>query len=295
MFSKVLVATDLSPASDAVLDCLDGLHSLGAREVTLLHVIFVHLHYPETYDTEEAIRKAGEPKLEEQTTRLQEKGFTVTAETAVGRPAKVVAQYAAERGMSLIVVGSHGASMQREVLLGSVTTELLHRATAPLLVVRHKILEEPDGQVRCELACADILADVLHPTDFSDTAERAFSYVQKLAAGGARRIRLLHVQDQAKLSPHLADRLAEFNEIDSARLSRLRDRLVSVGAPHVFTEVAYGSPTSEIIKRASDGATTLIVLGSQGRSFLAEVFLGEVAHNVARLAPVPVLLIPHPR
>ena len=29
--------------------------------------------------------------------------------------------------------------------------------------------------------------------------------------------------------------------------------------------------------------------------FLAEVFLGEVAHNVAHFAPVPVLLIPHPR
>ena len=74
MFSKVLVATDLSPASDAVLDCLDGLHSLGTREVTLLHVIFVHLHYPETYDTEEAIGKAGKPKLEEQSRRLQGKG-----------------------------------------------------------------------------------------------------------------------------------------------------------------------------------------------------------------------------
>lgn len=295
MFSKVLVATDLSPASDAVLDCLDGLKSLGTREVTLLHAIFVHLHYPETYDTEEAIREAGRPKLEEQATRLQAKGFEVTAETAVGRPAKVIAQYAAEQGMSLIVVGSHGASMQRDMLLGSVTTDLLHKATTPLLVVRHKILEEPGGQVRCELACSDILADVLHPTDFSDTAERAFSYLERLAAGGAKQIRLLHVQDQAKIAPHLADRLAEFNEIDSARLSRLRDRLLSVGAAHVFTEVSYGSPTSEIIRKASDGSTSLIVMGSQGRSFLAEVLLGEVAHNVARLSPVPVLLIPHPR
>jgi nucleotide-binding universal stress UspA family protein len=197
--------------------------------------------------------------------------------------------------MSLIVVGSHGASMQRDALLGSVTSELLHKATSPLLVVRHKIIEEPGGQVRCDVACSDILADLLYPTDFSDTAERAFSYVEKLAAGGAKRIRLLHVQDQAKLSPHLGDRLAEFNEIDSARLSRLQDKLRSLGAVHVHTEVAYGAPTSEIIKRASDGSTSLIVMGSQGRSFLAEVFLGEVAHNVAHLAPVPVLLVPHPR
>jgi len=277
MFAKALFATDLSPASDAVIDCIEGLRSLGTRQILLLHAIFVHVHYPETYDTEEAIRKASKPKLEEQSRRLREKGFRVTAETAVGRPAKVIAQYAAERGMSLIVAGSHGASMQPDVLLGSVTSELLHKATSPLLIVRHKIVEEPSGQVRCEVACSDILADVLYPTDFSDTAERAFSYVEKLAAGGATRIRLLHVQDQAKLSPHLGDRLR------------------SLGAVHVYTEVAYGSPTSEIVRKASDGSTSLIVMGSQGRSFLAEVFLGEVAHNVAHLAPVPVLLIPHPR
>lgn len=293
MFAKVLIATDLSPASDAMLSCADSLHSLGTRDVALLHAVYVPLHYPETYDMEEVIRKAGADKLREQATRLQKKGFQVTAEMAAGRPANVISERAAKQGMSLIMAGTHGASLYRDVLIGSVANELLHRATCPLLLVRQKILEDPSGRAHCEAACSDLLADVLYPTDFSDTAERAFSYVEELVTAGAIRVRLLHVQDQAKLAPHLTDRLAEFNEIDSARLGRLKDRLHSLGASDVQTEIAFGSPTSEIIKRASDGSTSLIVMGSQGRSFVAEVLLGEVAHNIACLAPVPVLLIPH--
>lgn len=292
MFSKALIATDLSPASDTVLDCMGSLRSLGTREVLLLHAIFVHVHYPETYDTEDALRKASVPKLEEQRARLQAEGFQVTAEMVVGRPARIISQYAAERDMSLIVVGSHGASLQRDVLLGSVANELVNRATLPVLVVRQKITEDPAGRARCEAACTDLLADVLHPTDFSDTAERAFTYVEKMAASGVKRVRLLHVQDHARLMPHLAERLPEFDATDVARLGRLKDRLRSLGKADVAIEVTHGFPAPEIVKRASGGTVSLVVMGSQGRGFVAEVFLGSVAHNVVRLAPVPVLLVP---
>lgn len=292
MFAKVILATDLSPASDTVIDCMGGLRSLGTREIVLLHAVFVQVHYPETYDTEEALRRAAAPKLEEQRGRLEGMGFRVTTEMPAGSPPRVISEYAEDHDASLIVVGSHGASLQHDILLGSVTNEVIHRGTRPVLVVRQKVIADSSGRARCEAACRDLLADVLHPTDFSEVAERAFTYVEKLAAAGARRIRLLHVQDQARLSPHLIDRLAEFNATDLARLERLKDRLDSGGGPEVVAEVAYGSPTSEIVKRASDGSTSLIVMGSQGRGFIAEVFLGSVAHNVVRLAPIPVLLVP---
>ena len=58
MFAKALFATDLSPASDAMIDCIAGLRSLGTHEILLLHAIFVRVHYPEMYDTEDALRKA---------------------------------------------------------------------------------------------------------------------------------------------------------------------------------------------------------------------------------------------
>ena len=45
MFKKILVATDLSEASDRVIGCLHGLRSFGATEVILVHALGIkYLH-----------------------------------------------------------------------------------------------------------------------------------------------------------------------------------------------------------------------------------------------------------
>ena len=103
---------------------------------------------------------------------------------------------------------------------------------------------------------------------------------------------MLHVQDKARIAGHLERQLPEFNRIDEERMQRLRRRLLDQGAEDVRIEILYGSPISEIVRRAKDGDYALIVMGSQGRGFVSEVFLGSVSHNVVRQAPIPVLLIP---
>jgi hypothetical protein len=43
MFASVFVGTDLSAASDGLIACLCGLHSLGTRDVTLVHALLLNL------------------------------------------------------------------------------------------------------------------------------------------------------------------------------------------------------------------------------------------------------------
>lgn len=86
--------------------------------------------------------------------------------------------------------------------------------------------------------------------------------------------------------------MAEFNEIDQARLERLKERLIHIGGREVSIEIPYGSTTREILRAVNNHPYSLIVMGSQGRGFISEVFLGSVSHNIARKAPVPVLLVP---
>lgn len=69
-------------------------------------------------------------------------------------------------------------------------------------------------------------------------------------------------------------------------------RLEECGAARVDTEIPYGSPTQVILERARSNAFSLIAMGSQGRGFISEVFMGSVANNVARHAPLPVLFVP---
>lgn len=132
---------------------------------------------------------------------------------------------------------------------------------------------------------------ILFPTDFSDNAEHAFSTVKGLVANGAKHLTLLHVQDKEKISRHLADRLPEFDGIDRERLERMKNDLPGYTGK-VDCELSYGHPASDIVARARKGDISLVVMGSQGRGFVGEVFLGSVSHLVARQAPASVLLVP---
>jgi nucleotide-binding universal stress UspA family protein len=210
----------------------------------------------------------------------------VKVELAAGLPKLEINRIAAERGSALVVVGSHGQTMSGEVRLGGVASEVLHNARSPVLFVRLAITTIQD-RTRCEVACSGLLDHILFPTDFSDNAEHAFATVKDLVASGAKRLTLMHVQDKERLSRHPADRLPELDRIDRERLERMKRDLGKVDY-----ELAHGHPANEIVARAGKGDVSLVVMGSQGRGFVSEVFLGSVSQQVARRAPVSVLLVP---
>jgi nucleotide-binding universal stress UspA family protein len=108
-------------------------------------------------------------------------------------------------------------------------------------------------------------------------------------------VTLLHVQDQAHFDPHLLYRLAEFNEIDRDRLERMKEVLQRQGKADIGIELCYGSPFTEINRVVRVREVHLVVMGSQGRGFVKELFLGSVSHNVARHSDAAVLLIPAKR
>jgi nucleotide-binding universal stress UspA family protein len=287
MFSKMLVATDLSEASDRVICTLGGLKALGTREALLIHCFNIR----DVGSLADTLMEQARPAFEKQKKVLEDQGFRVTAKMVLGLPHIEINRQADEHDCSLIVVGSHGETMAGEIMLGGVASAVIHSATRPVLILRLRLKDE-DGRSVCEEPTCNPLGHVLFPTDFSDNAEHAFSYVQRIAECGAKRITLLHVQDQIKIDRHLKDRLEEFNRIDTERLERLKAELVKRGVQDVRIELPYGSPKKEIVARTKRDDVSLVVMGSQGRGYLAELFLGSVSHAVARHSEVPVLLIP---
>lgn len=287
MFKKALFATDLSPASDAVLKYLKSLQPLGCTEIVLTYVLYVkHM-----VGLAQAILEEATPELQRQKTALESEGFSVSVETPLGVPGPAITDLAIEKGCSLIVIGSHGHAMAREIALGSVATDVIHRSQIPVLVVRLAIIEKA-GKLCCEVTGGDILSSVLYATDFSDNAERALQYVEKLVQSGCKKVTLVHVQDASRISPHLKERLEEFNSIDRARLERIRERLLGIGAEAVDIQLPYGSPAKEILDRIAEACPSLVIMGAHGRGFIADMFLGSVSHNVVRHSNSPMLLIP---
>jgi nucleotide-binding universal stress UspA family protein len=286
MFSKVLIATDSSPSSMAVVRCAKSLRHLGTKEFVLAQCFQIREHVAFPHQIKSYI----ESTLNAQKEILEKEGIPTTIVVEAGFPGTGIPRIAAEKNCSLIVSGSHGHNFASEILMGGTSAEILHNATRPVLIVRLK-LDEDTGQIICAGNSCDFMHHVLYPTDFSAYAEQSFHYVKKLVECGAHRVTIMHVQDKSRLGGHLKDRLEDFNKIDMERLEDIKERLKNISNAEIDMEIPYGSPTEEILKRIEKGDVTFTIMGSHGRGFISEMFLGSVSHNVARHSEVPVLLI----
>ena len=287
MFEKIVLATDLSPAWDEIVACAGEFKGLGCSQVILAHVITVRF----LAGMEAALRKEAEPRLEEQKKILESQGLRVTVEIPFGLPAFALNEVARRYEADLIVVGSHGKSLWREGVLGSVSSAVLHHTVYPTLLLKIKVDEEKEKGT-CRLHCTEMLGHILFPTDFSETAERALGYVERLAQRGASRVTLLHALE----APGCETYPPGYREVAEATarhfLEKCQRHLEDARVIQVQPQLSPGHPIPVILEALRTMDCSLIIMGTQGKGLIKEIFLGSVAHNISRLAPCPVLLIP---
>jgi len=289
MFRKILVCTDLSPASDALIQCVDNFKALGLEEIVLAHVIYV----ANTPGLGEMLADEARPGLERQRKFLKGQGLKVVVEMPFGKPAHTLHDTAEKQDVSAILIGSHGESLAKDLLLGSVVHRLLQLAEKPVLLIPKAILEREGERKTCDALCGDLFRHPLFATDFSEPAGRAFHYLEHIVAHTRPpEVTLFHVQDQGRIQPHLAYRLDEFNRIDLERLEGLEARLKRFGEAKVHKEVEFGRPGPLIVEKIRKGGYSMLVIAGQGRGYMAEAFLGRVANHVVHRSTIPVLVVP---
>jgi nucleotide-binding universal stress UspA family protein len=287
MFNKIVLATDVSPAWDEIVACAGEFKSLGCKEVILTHVITVKF----LGGLEATLRAEAEPKLEAQKQQLLAQGFKVNVEIPTGLPAYSLNDVARRHGADLIVVGSHGKSLWREQVLGCVTCAVLHRTEHPVLLLNVRIKEGMEVGT-CRIVATELLRHVLLPTDFSEIAERACTCVERLAPRGISQVTVVNALDVpgGEAYPQGFQETAEGQAREA--LMAWKERLLKAGVPVVHAVFDPGHPFPAILKILEAQDISLVVMGTQGKGFIREIFLGSVAHNISRLAPCPVLLIP---
>jgi nucleotide-binding universal stress UspA family protein len=139
VFGRILVGVDGSPES---VEAARQAARLSAGELTLLAAWRLPppttggLGAPSGYAEvdEEPYRKAASDAAEEARRVLGNGQPVVKVVRAVAWEALLDEVEDADR--SLVAVGSHGQSRMRGIVLGSTTTELVHKAPCPVLVVR---------------------------------------------------------------------------------------------------------------------------------------------------------------
>ena len=75
-------------------------------------------------------------ELSEANALLTGKGIAAKMVESHGDPAEGIVETAKETGADLVVVGTRGANLASRVLLGSVSTKVVHEAPCDVLVVR---------------------------------------------------------------------------------------------------------------------------------------------------------------
>jgi nucleotide-binding universal stress UspA family protein len=137
---------------------------------------------------------------------------------------------------------------------------------------------------------------IICATDFSPAGEAAVGVAASLARRLGQPLVLVH----SVQIPYASITYAAAVPVDWARpvyeaaagqLETAAESLRSAGLA-VMTELRFGPPVASILELARSRDAEAVVLGTHGRGGLARFFLGSVAEQVVRDAPVPVFVVP---
>jgi nucleotide-binding universal stress UspA family protein len=141
---------------------------------------------------------------------------------------------------------------------------------------------------------------ILCPVDLSECSHAALAHALILAKAGNAKLDVLHAfYVPENIQPHLLVwantgprpiwQIAE----EQARKD-LDDFLARHGTDltqRIDLHVVHKDPTSAILDFAAEHGSSLIVMGTHGRSGASRLFMGSVAERVVRRAPCPVLTV----
>jgi len=140
MYTKILVAIENSAADRAVLEHIVSLAKLTGARLLLVHVAdgFAARHFDDL-----KLRESEEIRDDRQyLARLSEditgRGVPCAARLAMGDPATELVKVAADEGVDLIAMSTHGHRFLQDLLRGSTADRVRHGVTVPVLMVRAK-------------------------------------------------------------------------------------------------------------------------------------------------------------
>lgn len=138
---------------------------------------------------------------------------------------------------------------------------------------------------------------ILYPTDFSDVSKKALDYIKQLKEGGAKEVLILHVIDERGVEPVVRYGPGSAVAVEKKMREDAMEEIRSIEEEleeHGFkaeSRITAGIPLREILNVEKSEGTSVIVLGSHGKSNLAEMPLGSVSEKVIRQCKGPVLVI----
>ncbi len=139
---RILVPLDFSRHADPVLDWALHLAEEHRSAIALLHVYHLPVEFQQLEgaylpaDFWSNVKQEAEQQLERYAERVRARGIEVEAVVREGYPATVIVDEIESLDIDLVVIGTHGRTGLKHLLLGSIAERVVQHAPCPVLSVK---------------------------------------------------------------------------------------------------------------------------------------------------------------
>jgi nucleotide-binding universal stress UspA family protein len=218
---------------------------------------------------------------------------------------ELVVEECARAHADLVVMGSRGLGGLARMLLGSVATQVVATASAPVLVVRgddtahedEQQKQEEDGHIRRWLVAVDLSAESCHALRLAALlADPKYDRLVACCIAGPNSGSMSGSSGEAKKEAAAAEEEEEEEEEEKHTLGRQLSLLIERhGHGRKWERVVIDPVEKEeagdvILRMAHTHKADVLVCGARGRTGLARALLGSTSDYLVRHAACPVLV-----
>lgn len=270
---KILVPCDFSKTA---LNAYQFALEAASKSRGAVHVVSV-IELPVIHDTmavpaigyEQSLFKEYEESFKKRFSKLETKfkvppGVKVKYSVLFGRVARMISDFAAENKMEVIIMGSHGATGAKEVLIGSNAEKLVRNSPVPVLVIKKST---PAG-----------IKNIIFPNTLkTEQQEELVMKVKALQAFFDAHLHVLWINTPSNFTPdnQTFERLNKF-----AKRFMLKNYTL-----HVFNSTFEEEGIIEFTKMIKGD---MIAMGTHGRKGFSHAILGSTAEDVVNHVQCPI-------
>lgn len=284
---NILFPTDFSDCANQALKYAIGLARYKKATLHFLHAMVLY-NPAEYFDNVVAIydqlKQASTQEMANLVSTNQISDLTVEqVQVPALSASSMIIDYAQQYDIDLIVMGTHGRSGLKHLLMGSIAEQVVRLSSCPVLTAR-----------QTDTVNSAAFERILIPIDFSEHSRQALAYGVELAWHYGAEIQLVHVvetpiypafygHDQL-VAPATLPHVRAGAEEELTKWLNEAAKADTKGSVHVIE----GKAADAITKFAQENSTNLIVLSTHGLTGLAHVMIGSVTERVMQAAPCPI-------
>jgi nucleotide-binding universal stress UspA family protein len=276
---RVLNPTDGRPPAAAAAGLLASLVDPRSVEVTVLHV--------DEYGNRLVADRFAAEVIDQALRRLRYAGFTAGSKRARGSIKRAIERELTDGGYTLVVLGAGNTGSIGRLILGGVSTFVVHRSTVPTVVVQRPPIEGrqrlrtvvgTDGSREAGRSIEALIA-VASP-------ERCDVSVRSVVEGGLPAAQAL--PDTAEMATEPSDapdrQLDEETENAERYVAEAVERFRQTGF-RCDGDVVRGRAEVALLDAVRERDADLVALGTRGRGRFAGMALGSVSAHLLRTSP----------